>query len=100
MPSWTRPACIGENGVRPDKWYRVELMYTPAQGLASGEGGSEAGEVSGRVDGKPIGTTKVKGMGIGTLTGSLDRLPRLGVEHKGNPESYKLLYRDMCLTTL
>lgn len=100
IPSWTKPACIGYNTVKDNTWYRVELMFNPPRQVASSQDGDAAGKVTLSVDGKHVGAGKIQGNVFNVLAGSLDEMSRIGVEHKGNPESYKFLFRDMCLQSL
>lgn len=100
IPSWTEPACIGYNTVKDDTWYRVELMFTPPQVAANDHDGNSIGNIALNVDGRHVGTGNIEGDVVNQLAGSLDEMPRLGAEHRGSPESYKLLFRDICLHKL
>lgn len=74
------PSCGAKYPVKDDTWYRVDLLLTPPNTIALS------------VNGKSVGSMSIQS--------SMNQVnPMLGVYHwaRGDPGTYKLLYRDMCV---
>lgn len=74
------PSCGGKYEVKDDTWYRVDLKLTPPSSIELVVNGDSVGSMS--------------------IQSSMNQVePMLGVYHwaRGAPDTYKLLYRDMCV---
>lgn len=96
----TNTACIGNSRVNDNTWYRVDLIMTVPGMAAKEAGGYTADRIAVRINGKPVNKGKSEA-DLGNATSTLiNHMPKFGVYHSGNPETYKFVIRDMCVGNL